>query len=283
MATFEFSRKDLFDTENLIEKITGEIHRDTDQVQTTFHKHGRRNPQDQLTQYTLQQMTMNVPALRGDESTARIAESTITSGFAPLWEEISTLPGLSAILGDDTIRTISSIEVTGATATGTATAGDGSNGVVSTEGWTWPVRGAGVSLGAANYGEDRGSHAHAGEDFSLPVGSKVYAAKAGKVSKAGVGSAGVNGGYGNYIDIDHEPDKAGGLLTRYAHLSKFLVEVGDTVEVGQHIADSGNTGRSSGPHIHFEIRVVGSDGATGLYGFSGTKDPMKYLPEDGWK
>ncbi len=98
---------------------------------------------------------------------------------------------------------------------------------------------------------------HKGIDWAVPVGSAVYASSGGTVTKAGWGS-----GYGNVVYIKH-PD---GKETRYGHLSKVLVSPGQSVKQGQKIALSGNTGRSTGPHLHFEIRI----GSTAV-------NPLKYL------
>lgn len=89
---------------------------------------------------------------------------------------------------------------------------------------------------------------HKGQDWATPVGTTVVASCGGRVVKAGWGS-----GYGYVVYIDHEDGKQ----TRYAHLSKILVKVGDYVKQGQRIALSGNTGITSGPHVHFEILVGG--------------------------
>lgn len=89
---------------------------------------------------------------------------------------------------------------------------------------------------------------HKGIDWATPVGTAVCASSGGVVSRAGWGS-----GYGYVVMIDH-PD---GKQTRYGHLSKILVKSGQTVKQGQKIALSGNTGVSTGPHIHFEILVNG--------------------------
>jgi murein DD-endopeptidase MepM/ murein hydrolase activator NlpD len=86
---------------------------------------------------------------------------------------------------------------------------------------------------------------HAGIDFAAPRGSTVLSAGRGKVVFASRRS-----GYGNLVEIDH----GGGLISRYAHLSAFLVKAGQTVETGTPIARVGSTGRSTGPHLHFEIR-----------------------------
>lgn len=90
---------------------------------------------------------------------------------------------------------------------------------------------------------------HKGVDWATPVGTAVMASSAGTVVKAGWGS-----GYGYVVYINH----ADGRQTRYGHLSKVLVSAGQTVSQGQKIALSGNTGVSTGPHIHFELLINGS-------------------------
>ncbi len=95
-----------------------------------------------------------------------------------------------------------------------------------------------------------GNRGHTGVDIAGPVGTPLYASKAGTVVKAGWNA----GGYGNYVVIDH----GGGVQTLYGHASKLYVSAGDAVEQGQTIALMGSTGRSTGPHIHFEVRVNGS-------------------------
>lgn len=87
---------------------------------------------------------------------------------------------------------------------------------------------------------------HAGLDFRGPIGAPIYAAAKGKISFAGVKQ-----GYGNCIEIDH----GNGLMTRYAHMSGFRAVLGQPVEAGQVVGLIGNTGRSTGPHLHFEVRL----------------------------
>ena len=89
---------------------------------------------------------------------------------------------------------------------------------------------------------------HEGLDFAAPRGTAIKAASAGIVVAAGYQS-----GYGKTVEIDH----GDGLLTRYAHASELLVKPGDVVERGQQIAKVGSTGRSTGSHLHFEVRVAG--------------------------
>ncbi|HVY52566.1 MAG TPA: M23 family metallopeptidase [Devosia sp.] len=86
---------------------------------------------------------------------------------------------------------------------------------------------------------------HSGIDFAAPMGTIVLSAGAGTVSFVGQMS-----GYGNVVEVTH-PD---GLVTRYGHLSAFLVKQGDAVSTGSPIARVGSTGRSTGPHLHFEVR-----------------------------
>ncbi len=89
---------------------------------------------------------------------------------------------------------------------------------------------------------------HEGIDFLAELGSDVGAAAAGVVQFAGFHPQ-----YGYMVDIDHGND----LVTRYAHLSKLFVKEGDVVQRGRRIALSGSTGRSTGPHLHFEVRFRG--------------------------
>lgn len=114
-----------------------------------------------------------------------------------------------------------------------------------------PISGGRLSSG---YGGRRAptkgaSTNHKGVDWATPVGTSVVASCGGTVTKAGWGS-----GYGYVVYIRHED----GRETRYGHLSKVLVSAGQKVRQGQKIALSGNTGRSTGPHLHFEIRINGS-------------------------
>jgi murein DD-endopeptidase MepM/ murein hydrolase activator NlpD len=98
---------------------------------------------------------------------------------------------------------------------------------------------------------------HEGLDFPAATGTPINAAAGGIVSFAGQ-----TADYGKLVKIDH----GSGLETRYAHSSKVLVKVGDRVEKGQEIAEIGNSGRSTGPHLHYEIRLNGN-----------ALDPRQYL------
>ena len=99
---------------------------------------------------------------------------------------------------------------------------------------------------------------HEGLDFTANTGTPIRAAADGIVALAEV-----SGGYGNMVKIEH----GAGLETRYGHASKLLVKAGERVVKGQIIAEVGSTGRSTGPHLHYEIRLNGE-----------ALDPRKYLP-----
>lgn len=107
-----------------------------------------------------------------------------------------------------------------------------------------PIKGGRFTSG---YGR-RWGRLHKGTDWACPVGTTVYASCGGTVIQASY-----SGGYGKNVVISH-PD---GRMTRYAHNSKLLVHVGQKVEQGEPIALSGNTGRSTGPHVHFELYING--------------------------
>lgn len=93
-----------------------------------------------------------------------------------------------------------------------------------------------------------GGAMHSGLDFRGPVGTPILSAAPGIVTFVGQKS-----GYGNVVEIDHGQ----GIMTRYAHLSAFDTQVGAQVDAGQHIAKMGSTGRSTGSHLHFEVRLNG--------------------------
>jgi murein DD-endopeptidase MepM/ murein hydrolase activator NlpD len=98
---------------------------------------------------------------------------------------------------------------------------------------------------------------HTGLDFPADTGTPIVAAAGGVVVTARPHPA-----YGNMVEIDH----GNGLITRYGHTSRMLVHEGDLIKRGQHIADVGSTGRSTGPHLHFEVLVDGVQ-----------QDPSKFL------
>lgn len=121
--------------------------------------------------------------------------------------------------------------------------------------YIWPLKDSFTQ--SSGFGS-RWGRQHKGIDLAVSVGTTVYAADGGTVVEAQY-----SGSYGNVVMIDHQ----NGQETRYAHNSKLLVKKGDKVYQGQPIAKSGNTGRSTGPHVHFEIRFNGEP-----------RNPLNYLP-----
>ena len=121
--------------------------------------------------------------------------------------------------------------------------------------YIWPLKDSFTKT--SGFGS-RWGRQHKGIDLAVSVGTTVYAADGGTVVEAQY-----SGSYGNVVMIDHQ----NGQETRYAHNSKLLVKKGDKVYQGQPIAKSGNTGRSTGPHVHFEIRFNGEP-----------RNPLNYLP-----
>jgi murein DD-endopeptidase MepM/ murein hydrolase activator NlpD len=114
--------------------------------------------------------------------------------------------------------------------------------------YIWPANGAMTS----GYGW-RWGRMHRGIDIAAPIGTPIVAAAPGVVLTSGWN----DGGYGYMVEIQH-PD---GSMTRYAHNDRLYVRKGDAVRQGQRISDMGSTGRSTGPHLHFEIHTAGRGGA----------------------
>ena len=98
---------------------------------------------------------------------------------------------------------------------------------------------------------------HEGVDFAAPAGTPIAAAAGGVVI-----TSEYHHQFGNMLEVDH----GNGIVSRYAHASRLLVRVGDIVRRGQHVADIGSTGRSTGAHLHFEVLVMGVQ-----------QDPSKFL------
>lgn len=114
-----------------------------------------------------------------------------------------------------------------------------------------PVKAAGLTsgFGTRNDPFKRKRAMHAGIDLAGPIGTPIYSTADGTVIRAGWNS----GGYGNLIEIDH----GNGIVTRYAHMSKVLVRDGQRVARGEQIGKMGSTGRSTGSHLHYEVRIDG--------------------------
>ncbi|MFE7815098.1 M23 family metallopeptidase [Streptomyces sp. NPDC057433] len=122
---------------------------------------------------------------------------------------------------------------------------------VFTDSWVAPVETYALS---ASYGSGgaRWASRHTGQDFAVPIGTPVRSVGAGKVVKVSCGGA-----FGIEIVVEH----AGGYYTQYAHLAAVAVDQGEHVSPGQWIGQSGTSGNSTGPHLHFEVRVTPETGS----------------------
>lgn len=136
-------------------------------------------------------------------------------------------------------------------------------------GWTAPISG-GYTI-SATYGNsgNRWAAGHSGQDYAVSSGTAVHSVAKGTVVKAGGNGAGDGPAYGNAVVVKH----GNGTYSQYAHLSNVQVSVGDQVKSGEQIARSGNTGNSSGPHLHLEIRTTPDYGSA--------IDPAKFLRDKG--
>ncbi|MFI5757905.1 M23 family metallopeptidase [Streptomyces sp. NPDC051569] len=122
--------------------------------------------------------------------------------------------------------------------------------------WIDPVKHYKLSAGFG-LGGNMWQHKHSGQDFAVPTGTAVHATHGGTVVKAGSNGAGDGPAYGNAIVIKHKS----GTYSQYAHLSKIKVHIGERVNTGELIGLSGDTGNSTGPHLHFEIRKTANYGS----------------------
>ncbi len=173
-----------------------------------------------------------------------------TKGEKGLTKETAVV---ETVNGKQTAKTVLSTEVVKkpvtqvvlkGTATPMATATERAQ--ASSAGFICPMNRGSIKRISAYWGDGRG---HRGIDMAGDIGVAIFASKAGKVV-----SAGYSGNYGYCVVIDH----GNGYQTRYAHASALCVRTGATVSQGQQIAKVGNTGRSTGPHLHFEILKNGS-------------------------
>lgn len=149
---------------------------------------------------------------------------------------------------------------------------DDPTGPATGKDWQWPLKDGTYTLGA-KYKQSGGMWSlgyHTGLDLQASVGTGIYAPADGKIVKAGSGGA-----YGNETHIQH----ANGVITQYAHQSRFDVKVGDQVKRGDQIGAVGMTGNTSGPHLHWEVRVPGVDNpfVGGQDNGPGMVDPQDWL------
>ena len=185
-------------------------------------------------------------ALESEQSALMAARAEREAALASVKEDVDHLEGIEADLQAEIQAQIA--EAT----SGAAPLPAGPTPAPSASGLIWPVDG--ILTSGFGY---RWGRMHEGIDISVPEGTPIRAAASGTVIMASY-----NGGYGNYTCVDH----GGGLSTCYAHQSGFAASVGASVGQGDTIGYSGNTGSSTGPHLHFEVRIDGV-----------ATDPLGYL------
>ncbi len=175
--------------------------------------------------------------------------SVLTQGTDGLNKKIETVTYLNGVATDDSVveqvmsRPVTEVVLVGTKNTYVTSAPQNA----SASGFRWPLAVAGTITSPYGYRTETGTF-HYGIDFGVPIGTQVLAVKGGTVTEAKYTSD-----YGYYVTIDH----GNGVKTRYAHNNANTVSVGSVVEAGQVIALSGNSGRSTGPHLHFEVIING--------------------------
>ena len=239
---------DLIDSYEFVNRIGLQDQRIAGQVETAKKRAAEKRRATEHTQ-RLTTATVSVIAARTDEARTvrnelasnrdtlaaaeRLKQSALASSRDTREEYLQEVEALAA----------QSASLAAAIRDAQAVAGSTGTGVPSASGFIWPVNGAVVS----GYGM-RWGRLHEGIDIAASTGTPIWAAAAGTVIHAGW-----LGGYGNLVVVDH----GNGLATAYAHASAILVGVGQQVAQGESVALVGSTGNSSGPHLHFEVRVNG--------------------------
>ena len=188
-----------------------------------------------------QRASGQVPSSNGNTGAGIVGLPSVIQGMAG-----NTATGSNSVTPGSYVDTVAGrIWVAGAPPQGSANAPKASD-----DGWMRPVHGGRVTSGFGPRTRPRqgASRDHKGLDYGVPIGTSVHASRSGKVTFVGEKS-----GFGNTVVVDH----GDGYTTLYAHLDSFDVKVGQQVGQGQVIARSGNTGISTGPHLHVEVRKNG--------------------------
>ncbi|RCH61728.1 M23 family peptidase [Streptomyces sp. SDr-06] len=175
---------------------------------------------------------------------AALGSGTLLGAGAAAADEVGSVPLATAATTTTAVADQAKAQTKAAAAVRKAAAAKAASWVDPVEHYTLS---ASFGLGGSMW-----SSKHSGQDFAVPSGTPVAAVHGGTVVKAGPVGAGDGPAYGNAIVIRH----ADNTYSQYAHLSQIGVRVGQSVGTGDRIALSGNTGNSSGPHLHFEIRTT---------------------------
>ncbi|WP_406382273.1 M23 family metallopeptidase [Streptomyces sp. NBC_01618] len=216
--------------------------------------------------------------VRGAVVAAGLGTSMVLGAGAAFAAATAGSPGAASLISDSLAESVAqqaAVQGKAAKTAEAAKAADAAKKAAAKEaaakkaaGWQTPV---GRYVLSASFGNDgsRWAHKHSGQDFAVPIGTKVEAVHGGTVVKAGPNGGGDGPAYGNAVVIKH----ANGTYSQYAHLSRIDVRIGETVKTGEKIALSGNTGNSSGPHLHFEIRHTANYGSA--------VNPVSFLHKEG--
>jgi murein DD-endopeptidase MepM/ murein hydrolase activator NlpD len=232
-------------------RIASQVRKTRDEVarQLTATRHAKRSVVEETQAIAVRtdqkrlvrnQLVANQSQLASDRDRKKVSLDELSAQERAEAEEIDALQAESANLAAQ-IQAAQS-----------AAQRNGTSPAANPGGFQWPVAGPVTSPFGWRWGR-----MHEGIDIAVPSGTPVHAAAAGTVIYAGW-----MGGYGNLVVIDH----GGGIATAYGHNTSLAVAVGQQVGQGQVISYAGSTGHSTGPHVHFEVRVNGSP-----------RDPLGYL------
>jgi len=245
-ATMQLARSSASDGANGLQDKLRRAARDGD-------VEGVREAARKFEQYFVQTMLKEMRAASGGEE--GLMSGTEMDTFSSLFDEeiagrISQGPGIGlARMIEVTMARSYGVEATGGVRGPRAHLVPAAG--VSRSGWSWPLPDTEPGSITSDFGHRAdpmggGSRHHAGLDVAAPEGTAVLAMATGRVVRADFSRT-----YGNVVDIEH----ADGTVSRYAHQARLDVQVGDEVAAGEQIGTVGSTGRSTGPHLHLEIRT----------------------------
>jgi murein DD-endopeptidase MepM/ murein hydrolase activator NlpD len=246
---------DLIDNYEFLERIGLQDRRIARQVETAKRKAAEER---RATAHTRRLSAASVAVITAKTADARSVRDELAAGRDTLLAARRLKQSALSSARDSRAEQLAEVEALAAQSAALAAAirdaqaGSTGSGAPSAAGFIWPVNGPVVSGFGMRWGR-----MHEGIDIAASLGTPIHAAASGTVIHAGW-----LGGYGNLVVVDH----GDGLATAYAHASTILVAVGQQVSQGDTLSLVGSTGNSTGPHLHFEVRVNGS-----------AVDPLLYL------
>ena len=246
---------DLIDNYEFLERIGLQDRRIATQVETAKRKAAEER---RATVHTRRLSAASVAVITAKTADARSVRDELAAGRDTLLAARRLKQSALSSARDSRAEQLAEVEALAAQSAALAAAirdaqaGSTGSGAPSAAGFIWPVNGPVVSGFGMRWGR-----MHEGIDIAAALGTPIHAAASGTVIHAGW-----LGGFGNLVVVDH----GDGLATAYAHASAILVAVGQQVSQGDTLSLVGSTGNSTGPHLHFEVRVNGS-----------AVDPLLYL------